>query len=236
MTATAPSPGVYPSHHVGLISMACTTRTRLFPKSPDPPTNWAADIATSDPSVPMRTRPTDGRRATSTAQGAWSTTSAETEPRNASSIAPCPRAPTMIRSAPISRATSDDDRGSATLDQSGLDIEPGPPQSSGSLDEKRRTLGPQIVPQRLGGHVGDAGGPRTAIPVGLRREDCQDQQLGTGGHAKLAAVSSPNANSVDPSIASNAFIRDSFAEIVVRASHTHMCQSDGPCRTVGPFV
>ena len=43
------------------------------------------------------------------------------------------------------------------------------------------------------------------------------------GHARLAAVSSPNADSVDPSIASNAFIRDSFAEIVARvATHAHV--------------
>ena len=183
----------------------------------------------------MRTRPADGRRATSTAQGAWSTTSADTEPRNASSIAPCPRAPTMIRSAPISRAVSTMTEAARPSISRVVTSSPCCSQASGGLLEQGLAVGPQAVSQVVRGDIGDAGSPRAAVPIGLRREDRQDHSSAPEGQARLAAVSSPNADSVDPSIASNAFIRDSFGAIVARVPRSRTCQSDGPRRTVGPL-
>lgn len=59
-----------------------------------------------EPSVANRTRPRVARLATSTGHGAWSTTSAETEPRTSDATEPWPREPTMARSAAYPRASS----------------------------------------------------------------------------------------------------------------------------------
>src|SRR6188508_2756380 len=56
-----------------------------------------------------------------------------------------------------------------------------------------------------------------------------------GGHVKLADVSRARADSEEPSIASSAFIRDSFALMVDRVSDCGMCRWQGKCGTLGPF-
>ena len=128
----------------------------------------------------------------------------------------------------------DDDRGGTAFDQSRRDVQPEPAQGSCRLLEQRRAVGPHAVARLVRGDVGDARGPGSAEPLGLGREDRQDLHSAPDGQARLAARSSPNANSVDPSIASNAFIRDSFGASVARVALARMCQSDGPDRSVGP--
>ena len=79
----------------------------------------------------------------------------------------------------------DDDRGRAALDQPGRDIQPVLLQTSGGLLEKGLAVGPQAVPQVVGGDIGDARSPWAAVPIGLRREDGQDHELAPDGQAKL---------------------------------------------------
>ncbi len=75
----------------------------------------------------------------------------------------------------------DDDRGGTALDQSSRDVQPELAEGSGCPLEQRRSVRPQAVPRDVGGDVGDTGEPGAADPLGLRGQDCQDLQLGSGG-------------------------------------------------------
>ena len=104
--------------------------------------------------------------------------------------------------------------------------------------EERLALGPQICSCRsIGRDVGDAGRPRAAVQLGLRRaarsgrSSWAPDRPGQAGRGVEAMV-----DSVDPSIASSAFIGDSFDGIVARppgrrarASRTVLAGQSDPC-------
>src|SRR5688500_3632019 len=82
------------------------TRSSASPSDGTRARNAAAVAAVSDPSAASTAVCAHTVRATRAAHGAWSTTSAATEPRRTVRRAPCPRLPTTTRSARHSVASS----------------------------------------------------------------------------------------------------------------------------------
>ena len=129
----------------------------------------------------------------------------------------------------------DDDRCRASRDQPGRDPDAWTSQACDGPLEQGFAVDPQAIAEVVAWNVGDAGIPRAAVPLGLGREDRQDLKSAPAGHVKLADVSRARADSEEPSIASSAFIRDSFDLMVERASASHTCRSQGRYGTLGPF-